>query len=77
MSEATTTRRRGGGGAARRAARSAVSFESARFIERSVPNFEVFNDEAIGSYPEGPRAEPVQDRAIELYAKSPQSGACS
>ena len=47
MSEATTTRRRGGGGAARRAARSAVSFESARFIERSVPNFEVLNDEAI------------------------------
>lgn len=40
-------RTRGGGGAARRAARSAVSFETARFIERNIPNLEVISDEAL------------------------------
>ena len=40
-------RGRGGGGAARRAARSAVSFETAKYIERNIPNFEVLNDEAL------------------------------
>ncbi|QUJ77607.1 trimethylamine methyltransferase family protein [Sulfitobacter albidus] len=43
----TTRRARGGGGAARRAARSAVSFETARFIERNIPNFEVLTEEAL------------------------------
>lgn len=48
MSEARTRRRsRGGGGAARRAERSAVSFETARFIERNIPNFEILNEEAL------------------------------
>ncbi|WP_373356843.1 trimethylamine methyltransferase family protein [Pseudoroseicyclus sp. CXY001] len=36
-----------GGGAARRAERTAVSFETARYIERNVPNLEVLNAEAI------------------------------
>ncbi|MCL3883644.1 trimethylamine methyltransferase family protein [Marivita sp. GX14005] len=40
-------RRRGGGGASRRAARSAVSFETARFIERKIPNFEILTEEAL------------------------------
>jgi len=40
-------RTRGGGGAARRAARTAVSFETAKFIERNIPNFEVLNEEAL------------------------------
>ncbi|APE43306.1 trimethylamine methyltransferase [Sulfitobacter alexandrii] len=40
-------RTRGGGGAARRAERTAVSFETARYIERNIPNFEVLNDEAL------------------------------
>ncbi|MCZ4254916.1 trimethylamine methyltransferase family protein [Sulfitobacter sp. PR48] len=40
-------RTRGGGGAARRAERTAVSFETARFIERNIPNFEVLNEEAL------------------------------
>jgi trimethylamine---corrinoid protein Co-methyltransferase len=40
-------RGRGGGGAARRAERSAVSFETARYIERNIPNFEVLNEEAL------------------------------
>jgi len=38
---------RAGGGAARRAARSAPSYETARFIERKIPNFEILNEEAL------------------------------
>ncbi len=45
---ATAGRRaRGGGGAARRAERTAVHFETARFIERNIPNFEILNEEAL------------------------------
>jgi len=40
-------RARGGGGAARRAERSAVSFETAKYIERNIPNYEVLTDEAL------------------------------
>lgn len=40
-------RARGGGGSARRAERTAVSFETARFIERNIPNFEILNEEAL------------------------------
>ncbi len=40
-------RARSGGGAARRAERTAVHFETARFIERNIPNFEVLNEEAL------------------------------
>ncbi|MEM1074520.1 MAG: trimethylamine methyltransferase family protein [Pseudomonadota bacterium] len=47
MAVAERRRGRGGGGAARRAARSAVSFETARYIERNIPNFEVLNEEAL------------------------------
>lgn len=48
MSEARARRRgRGGGGAARRAERGAVSFETAKFIERNIPNFEILNEEAL------------------------------
>ena len=48
MSEAAARRRvRGGGGAARRAERTAVSVETARYIERNIPLFEVLNDEAL------------------------------
>ncbi|MEM8578741.1 MAG: trimethylamine methyltransferase family protein, partial [Pseudomonadota bacterium] len=44
---ASGRRARGGGGAARRAARSAVSFETAKYIERNIPNFEVLTEEAL------------------------------
>ncbi len=48
MSDVTAGRRaRGGGGAARRAERQAVSFETARFIERNIPNLEILNEEAL------------------------------
>lgn len=49
MAEAAerSRRARGGGGAARRAERTAVSVDTAKFIERNIPNFEVLNDEAL------------------------------
>ncbi len=48
MNEETGGRRaRGGGGAARRAERTAVHFETAKYIERHIPNFEVLNEEAL------------------------------
>lgn len=49
MSETAAPRRRtrGGGGAARRAERTAVSVETAKYIERNIPNFEVLNEEAL------------------------------
>jgi len=48
MPEAAARKRaRGGGGAARRAERTAVSVETARYIERNIPLFEVLNDEAL------------------------------
>jgi len=46
MSEARR-RGRGGGGAARRAERTAVSIETAKYIERNIPNFEVLSEEAL------------------------------
>ncbi|MBS0123013.1 trimethylamine methyltransferase family protein [Thetidibacter halocola] len=45
--EARKRGRGAGGGAARRAERSAVSVETARYIERNIPNFEVLNAEAL------------------------------
>lgn len=50
MADAATARRRTrgtGGGAARRAERTAVSVESARFIERRIPDFDILDDEAL------------------------------
>ncbi|MEL6801416.1 MAG: trimethylamine methyltransferase family protein [Pseudomonadota bacterium] len=46
MAEART-RKRGGGGAARRAERTAVRIETARYIERNIPNLEILTTEAI------------------------------
>ncbi len=45
--EATSRRTRGGGGAARRAERTAVSIETARYIERNIPNFDILSEEAL------------------------------
>ncbi len=47
MTVAERRRGRGGGGAARRAERSAVSFDTAKYIERNIPNFEVLSEEAL------------------------------
>jgi trimethylamine--corrinoid protein Co-methyltransferase len=46
MAEAAT-RRRGGGGAARRAERRARPIETARYIERAVPNLDILHPEAL------------------------------
>jgi trimethylamine---corrinoid protein Co-methyltransferase len=47
MNEVAGRRARSGGGASRRAERTAVSFETARFIQRNIPNFEILNEEAL------------------------------
>ncbi|KUF12361.1 trimethylamine methyltransferase family protein [Pseudoponticoccus marisrubri] len=48
MAEVAARRRsRSGGGAARRAERSAVTIETARYIERNIPDFEVLTEEAL------------------------------
>ncbi len=48
MTQTTTRRRaRGGGGAAKRAERTAVSIETARYIQRNIPNFEILTEEAL------------------------------
>ncbi|QIE44398.1 trimethylamine methyltransferase family protein [Pseudohalocynthiibacter aestuariivivens] len=48
MSETAAPRRaRGGGGAARRAERTAVSIETAKFIERNIPLYEPLSEEAL------------------------------
>ena len=53
----TKRRARSGGGAARRAERTAVVIDTARFIERNIPNLEIFHDEAI---------ELIEDRAEQV-----------
>ena len=48
MAELSTGRRsRGGGGAARRAERTSIKIETAKYIERNIPNFEVLTEEAL------------------------------
>jgi len=48
MTEAAGRKRaRGGGGAARRAERTTVKIETAKYIERNIPNFEVLTEEAL------------------------------
>lgn len=48
MAEATARKRaRGGGGAARRAERTTLQVETAKYIERNIPNLEILNEEAL------------------------------
>jgi trimethylamine--corrinoid protein Co-methyltransferase len=48
MAEAATrSRRTRGGGAARRAERTSTKVETAKYITRNIPNFEVLNEEAL------------------------------
>ena len=48
MSDTGAGRRvRGGGGASRRAERTAISFDTAKYIQRNIPNFEILNEEAL------------------------------
>ncbi len=48
MAETAAPRRaRGGGGGARRAERTAVSFETAKYIERNIPLYEPLTEETL------------------------------
>lgn len=48
MTEGSAHKRtRGGGGAARRAERTSFKIETAKFIERNIPNFEILTEEAL------------------------------
>ncbi|AZV78179.1 trimethylamine methyltransferase [Parasedimentitalea marina] len=48
MAEATSRKRsRSGGGASRRAERTSVKIETAKYIQRNIPNFEVLSEEAL------------------------------
>ena len=48
MAELSTGRRsRGGGGAARRAERTSIKIETAKYIERNIPNFDLLSEEAL------------------------------
>ena len=40
-------RTRSGGGAARRAERTAINIETAKYIERNIPLYEILNEEAL------------------------------
>ena len=59
-SQVRQTRLRRGGGAARRSERTRVRIETAKFIERKIPNFEILNDEAI---------EIIETNAEEILAE--------
>ncbi|WP_238365225.1 trimethylamine methyltransferase family protein [Mesobacterium pallidum] len=43
----TRRKARGGGGAARRAERGAISFDTAKVIDRNIPNLDLLSDEAL------------------------------
>ncbi len=45
--EAPRRRSRGGGGAARRAERTSIKIETAKYIQRNIPNYEVLTQEAL------------------------------
>ena len=49
MTQSPPSRRRSatGGGAARRAERTAVVIETAKYIERNIPNFEILDETAL------------------------------
>ena len=72
MADGAVRRRgRGGGGAARRAERSSVSFETAKFIERNIPNFEVLNEEALEIIEAN--AETVLEKIGVVFANNPKA----
>ena len=62
-------RGRGGGGAARRAERSAVSFETAKWIERRIPVFEILDEEALETIENG--AETILEEIGVNFVENP------
>jgi trimethylamine--corrinoid protein Co-methyltransferase len=64
-------RARGGGGAARRAERTAVSVETAKYIERNIPNYEVLDDAALDVIEQN--AETVLAEIGVMFVDSPEA----
>lgn len=72
MADGAVRRRgRGGGGAARRAERTSVSYETAKYIERNIPNFEVLNEEALEIIEVN--AETVLEEIGVVFANNPRA----
>ncbi len=69
--EQAARRRSRGGGAARRAERTAISFETAKFIERQIPNLEILNDEAIEIIEAN--AETVLEEIGVVFSENPKA----
>ncbi|MGB8622270.1 MAG: trimethylamine methyltransferase family protein [Paracoccaceae bacterium] len=64
-------RGRGGGGAARRAERTTVRIETARFITRNIPNFEILDDEALAIIEAN--AETVLEEIGVAFVENPEA----
>ncbi len=64
-------RRRSGGGAARRAERGTVSHETARFITRSIPDFDILDEEALQIIEHN--AETVLEEIGVVFAENPEA----
>jgi len=71
MNDASTSRRRGrgGGGAARRAERSAISIETAKYIERKIPSRDILSEEALEIIEA--KAEPVLEEIGVNFVENP------
>ena len=70
MAEAAARKRsRGGGGAARRAERTSVQVETARYIERNIPNMELLDDAALEMIEE--HAEQVLEEVGVNFVQNP------
>ena len=64
-------RRSRGGGAAKRAERTAIRIESARFIERRIPVFELLDEEALATIEDG--AETVLEEIGVNFLDNPEA----
>ena len=72
MAELSTGRRsRGGGGAARRAERTSIKIETAKYIERNIPNFDLLSEEALEIIE--PLTQEVAPKPIEQNTKDGDS----
>ncbi|GGF55832.1 trimethylamine---corrinoid protein Co-methyltransferase [Mameliella alba] len=70
MAEAAARKRsRGGGGAARRAERTSVQVETARYIERNIPNMELLDEAALEMIEE--HAETVLEEVGVNFVQNP------
>jgi len=71
MTKTASRRGRGRSGAAQRAAHQSLSFETARYIQRHIPNFEVLNEEALQIIEHN--AETILEEIGVHFADNPQA----